>query len=193
MSESAIRTRRWSRVEYDKLIEEGIVQPGERLELLAGQLVVREPQGTPHATGIRLVTRALRDVFQAGTWIVDMRLPVALDEESEPEPDVTVTAGDPRDFLPSHPARPVLVVEVAETRLALDREEKGSLYARARVPEYWIVNLVDRVLEVYRDPGLDAGAPYGWAYRVVLTLRADEHVTPLAAPSARIPVADLLP
>jgi len=161
MSESAIRTRRWSRVEYDRLIEEGVFQPGERLELLAGQLVVREPQGTPHATGIRLLTRALREVFAEDRWIVDMQLPVALDEESEPEPDVTVTAGDPRDFLPSHPARPVLVVEVAEASLALDREEKGSLYARARVPEYWIVNLVGRVLEVYREPGLDAGAQYG--------------------------------
>src|ERR1700675_715606 len=78
MSESVVRTRRWSRVEYDKLIEEGVFQAGERLELLAGQLVVREPQGTPHATGIRLVTRALREVFADDTWIVDMQLPVAL-------------------------------------------------------------------------------------------------------------------
>ena len=187
------RTRRWTRGEYDRLIEMGMFQAGERLELLAGQLIVREPQGTPHATGIRLLTRALREVFVQDRWIVDMQLPVALDEESEPEPDVTVTAGDPRDFLPSHAARPALVVEVAEASLALDREEKGSLYARARVPEYWIVNLVDRVLEVYRESGLDAGAPYGWAYRVLLTLRPDEHVTPLAAPSARILVADLLP
>jgi Uma2 family endonuclease len=193
MSESVVRTRRWSRLEYDRLIDEGVFQPGERLELLAGQLVVREPQGTPHATGIRLVTRALRGAFQADTWIVDMQLPVALDEESEPEPDVTVTAGDPRDFLPSHPAQPVLVVEVAESSLAFDRAEKGSLYARARVQEYWIINLVDRVLEVYREPALDASATCGWAYRVALTLGSGQHVTPLAAPTARIAVVELLP
>jgi Uma2 family endonuclease len=193
MSESAIRTRRWSRVEYDKLIEEGLFQPGERLELLAGQLVVREPQGTPHATGIRLLTRALREAFGQDRWIVDMQLPVALDEESEPEPDVTVTAGDPRDFLPSHPARPALVVEVAEASLALDRDEKGSLYARARVPEYWILNLRDRVLEVYREPHPDPSAPHGWAYRSRQSLAAGEHVTPSAAPTARITVANLLP
>lgn len=193
MSDSAVRMRRWSRTEYDRLIEEGVFQPGERLELLAGQLVVREPQGSPHATGIRLVTRALRDVFAEDRWIVDMRLPVALDEESEPEPDVTVTAGDPRDFLPSHPARPVLVVEVAEASVALDREEKGSLYARARVPEYWILNLRDRALEVYRQPHPHASAPYGWAYRSRRSLAAGEHVTPAAAPSARVAVADLLP
>jgi Uma2 family endonuclease len=119
-------------------------------------------------------------------------LPIALDPESEPEPDLAVVSGGPRDYT-DHPSRPALVVEVADSSLALDREHKGSLYARARLPEYWIVNLVGRVLEVYREPGLDAGAQYGWAYRALLTLRADEHVTPLAAPSARIPVADLLP
>jgi len=193
MTDPATRTRRWSRVEYDRLIEEGIFQPGERLELLAGQLVVREPQGTPHATGIRLITRALREVFAEGSWIVDMQLPVALDEESEPEPDVTVTAGDPRDYLPSHPTRPVLVVEVAESSLALDREEKGSLYARARVPEYWILNLRDRVLEVYREPHPDPSAPHGSAYRSRHSLAAGEHVTPFAAPWARLAVAALLP
>jgi Uma2 family endonuclease len=154
MTESVIRTRHWSRVEYERLIEKGVFRPGERLELLAGQLVVREPQGTPHATGVRLVTRALLAVFGQG-WSVDMQLPVALDEESEPEPDVAVTAGEPREFLASHPRRPVLVVEVAETSLAFDRREKGSLYARAQVPEYWIVNLNDHVLEVYREPQPD--------------------------------------
>jgi Uma2 family endonuclease len=193
MSESAVRTRRWSRIEYDRLIDEGVFQPGECLELLAGQLVVREPQGTPHATGIRLVTRALREVFAEDTWNVDMQLPVALDEESEPEPDVTVTAGDPRDFLLSHPARPVLVVEVAESSLTLDREEKGSLYARARVPEYWILNLRDRALEVFREPHPDLSARHGWAYRSRQSLAAGEHVTPSAAPSVRIAIADLLP
>ena len=193
MSESVVRTRRWSRVEYERLIEEGVFQAGERLELLAGQLVVREPQGTLHATGIRLLTRALREVFGQDRWIVDMQLPVALDEESEPEPDVTVTAGEPRDFLPSHPARPALVVEVAEASLALDREEKGSLYARARVPESWILNLRDRVLEVYREPHPDPSSPHGWAYRSRQNLAAGEHVTPSAAPTARIAVANLLP
>jgi len=145
------------------------------------------------ASASRLVTRALRDVFEEDLWIVDTQLPVALDEESEPEPDVTVTAGNPRDFLPSHPAHPVLVVEVAEASLALDREEKGSLYARARVPEYWILNLRDRVLEVYREPSRDASAPYGWAYGSRQSLAAGEHVAPDAAPSARIAVSDLLP
>jgi len=85
------------------------------------------------------------------------------------------------------------VVEIADSTLAGDRKYKASLYARARVPDYWIVNLVDRALEVYRDPGPDASASYGWAYRSVQSLSAGEHVSPLAAPTARVLVLDLLP
>lgn len=106
---------------------------------------------------------------------------------------MSVVPGAIRDYRDDHPSRPTLLVEVADTSLTFDREHKGSLYARAHLPEYWIVNLVGRVLEVHRDIGPDAGAPYGWAYRVVLTLGPEEHVTPLAAPSARILVADFLP
>jgi Uma2 family endonuclease len=147
----AIRTKRWTRLEYERLIDLGAFGPEDRLELLGGQLVVREPQGRPHATGIRLVAQALRAAF-GPSWSIEAQLPVSLDEESEPEPDVAVVAGGPRDYLASHPSRPVLVVEIALTRLALDRGEKASLYARAGVEDYWIVNLVDNILEVYRDP-----------------------------------------
>jgi len=191
MSESAVRTRRWTRVEYDKLIETGFLGPGDKIELLGGQLCVSEPQNNPHATAISLGLEAIRHALAPG-WHVRVQLPIALDDESEPEPDLAVVSGGPRDYA-DHPSRPALVVEVADSSLALDREHKGSLYARARLPEYWIVNLVDRVLEVHRESGPDAGAPYGWAYRVVLTLGPDEHVTPLAAPSARLLVADFLP
>ena len=74
-----------------------------------------------------------------------------------------------------------------------DREQKGSLYARARVADYWIVNLIDRVLEVYLDPAPAAEALYGWRYRTAQTLGADAFISPLAAPWSRIPVTDLLP
>lgn len=191
MSELSVRTRRWTRVEYDKLIETGFLGPGDKVELLGGHLCVSEPQNSPHARAISLGLEAIQRALAPG-WHVRVQLPIALDDESEPEPDLAVVSGGPRDYA-DHPSRPALVVEVADSTLALDREHKGSLYARARLPEYWIVNLVGRVLEVYREPGLDAKAQYGWAYRVLLTLRGDEYVTPLAAPSARIPVADLLP
>ena len=192
MGTPGIRTWRWSRVEYDRLIERGIFLPDDRLELLAGELVVREPQGTPHAAGIQLVEEALRRAFGPG-WAVRVQLPVALDDESEPEPDVSVVPGGPRDYLAAHPSRPVLVVEVAETSLALDRTHKGSLYARAGLADYWILNLVDGVLEVYRQPAPFSRAPFGWAYSEVRSLGATDLVSPLAAPEVRIPVAALLP
>lgn len=186
------RTKRWTRLQYERLIDLGVFGPEERLELVGGQLLVREPQGRPHATGIRLVARALRAVFGPG-WSIEAQLPVALDEESEPEPDITVVAGGPRDYLGAHPSRPTLVVEVALASLALDRGEKASLYARAGVADYWIVNLVDHVLEVYREPMADPGVPYGWRYASTASLRRGDSVTPVALPGAVIPVADLLP
>lgn len=188
----AIRTKRWTRLEYERLIDLGAFGPEDRLELLGGQLVVREPQGRPHATGIRLVAQALRAAF-GPRWSIEPQLPVSLDEESEPEPDVAVVAGGPRDYLASHPSRPALVVEVALTSLALDRGEKASLYARAGVEDYWIVNLVDNILEVYGGPEADPNSPYGWRYGSVLTLSAGDRVRPLSVPNAEIRVADLLP
>jgi Uma2 family endonuclease len=188
----AIRTKRWTRLEYERLIDLGAFGPDDRLELLGGQLVVREPQGRLHSTGIRLVARALRAAF-GPSWNVDAQLPVSLDEESEPEPDVTVVAGGPRDYVVSHPTRPVLVVEVALSSLTLDRGEKAGLYARAGLADYWIVNLVDEMVEVYRVPEPNLGSPYGWRYASVATLRGGDRVSPLSAPNADIPVADLLP
>jgi Uma2 family endonuclease len=118
---------------------------------------------------------------------------VALDAESEPEPDLSVVAGDPRASSLSHPADPVLIVEVADTSLAFDREHKSGLYARAGVADYWIVNLVDRELEIYRDPVVAPLAPFGWQYGQRRVLGAAAAIFALAAPSARISVADLLP
>jgi Uma2 family endonuclease len=187
-----LRTRHWSRAEYDRLIEAGFLHEDEKIELLGGQLVVREPQHAWHATGTRLVIAALRRAFGAG-WEIDHQLPIALDDESEPEPDVAVVRGGPRDYRDAHPSRPVLVVEVADSSLSNDRRYKGSLYARAGIPDYWILNRSDCCLEVYRDPGPDASAPFGWGYRRMVALRSGDTVTPLGAPGASILIADLLP
>src|SRR2546428_6769732 len=113
--------------------------------------------------------------------------------DSGPERGLVVVRGRPAAYPQEHPALPVLAGEVAESSLALDRLHKGSLYARAEIQDYWIVNLVDRVLEVYRDRGPDSSAPYGWRYRSVTTLAPPAAVAPLAFTTARIAVADLLP
>jgi len=163
------------RVEYERLVSIGFFGPEERLELVGGVLVVREPQGSQQATGIRRVETVLRQVFGAG-WDVRSQLPVALDDESEPEPDVAVVPGTYDDYQDAHPTRPVLIVEIADSGLAFDRTDKASLYARAGIIDDWIVNIAEAVLEVYR-PRLIRG----------------DFVTPLAAaPGARLAVAGLL-
>ena len=192
MATSPIRTKRWTRLEYERLVDLGAFGPEDRIELVGGDLLVREPRGSPHMTAIGLAEDALRAAFGAG-WLIRTQGPIALDDESEPEPDVAVVSGSRRHYAAAHPTQPVLVVEVAESSLASDRERKGSLYARARVPEYWVVNLVDRGLEVHRNPRPAAEAAFGWRYTQIRRLSSGETVTPLGAPEARIAVADLLP
>jgi Uma2 family endonuclease len=185
------KTRRWTRVEYDQLIELGVFQPGERLELLDGLLAVREPQGSGHASAIRRVVRALRDALDEN-WQIDSQLPIALDDYSEPEPDVAVVPRDPDDYRGGHPSRAMLVVEVADTSYRVDRGYKAGLYARAGIPEYWIVDLTSETLEVHRAPERSSEAIHGWRYGSVETLEKSATVTPLLL-SAPIRVADLLP
>jgi Uma2 family endonuclease len=192
MPRSDVELKRWKRVEYERLVEKGVFDTGDRVELIDGLLIVAEPQSATHYTAIRLVERALGRAFGEG-WHTRTQAPIALDETSEPEPDVAVVRGHLRDYTAEHPADPVLVVEVALSSLALDRGHKASLYARAGRPEYWIVNLVDRVLEVYRDPAPSPTAAYGWDYATMEALGAGDRVRPLAAPAASIAVSDLLP
>ena len=191
MSQAPLTLRRWKRVEYARLVDMGVFER-EPLELIGGQLIVAEPQGTYHASSVSAVEYAVRAILPPG-WIVRTQAPVSLDDESEPEPDVAVVSGRPMDYRESHPARPALIVEVAESSLYFDREQKGSVYARAAIQEYWIVNLPDARLEVYREPVPDASAVYGWRYRSVVALTRADVVVPLAFPSARISVTDLLP
>ena len=192
MPHSEGQVKRWKRTEYERLVEHGMFTPGERIELIDGLLLVAEPQSSSHFAAVRLAELALARAFGPG-WEVRAQGPIALDDASEPEPDVAAVRGGPRDYVEAHPAEPVLVLEVSLTSLAFDSEQKSSLYARAGRPEYWIVNLVDRVLEVRRDAAPSPSAPYGWDYGSTEVLNLRDSARPLAAPSALIAVADLLP
>lgn len=191
MKAPALPLWRMTRVRYDRLIDAGIFGPEDRVELLDGLLVAGEPQGRRHAAVVVLVRAALERAFGRAYHVREEK-PIALDDRSEPEPDVVVVPGTPRDYLDAHPSRPVLLVEVAETSLAIDRLRKGSLYARAGVADYWVVNLVEEVLEVYREP-LMARSGADWKFDSVRLLRRNATITPLAAPRARIRVSALLP
>jgi Uma2 family endonuclease len=173
-------------------MEAGVFPREERLELLAGELTRREHVNTAHAVAVVLVSEALQQVLPKNLHL-RTQLPLALSDYDEPFPDLAVVSGSPRDYLSQHPTGALLVVEVSEASLKTDREVKGSLYASAGIPEYWILNLRERVLEVYREPAVDARALYGAAYRQRQTLSASEQASPLFAPDTRLAVQNLLP
>ena len=190
MTASAVQPKRWTRREYDRMAEAGILDPDEHVQLIEGEIVTMTPQNSPHSAAIGLVETALRQIFGPAHWI-RTQLPIIVDPDSEPEPDLTVVAGSPREYVHEHPRTALLVVEVADTTLALDRDRKARVYARAGISEYWIVNLAERCLEVYRDPLNPPGQPA--RYQTATRLAAAERIAPLARLDASIAVADLLP
>jgi Uma2 family endonuclease len=183
---------RWTRREYARLIDLGLLDEDEPIELLDGLLLVKEPQASLHRTGVGLVAKVLERAFGEG-WFVQVQSPIGLDDRSEPEPDVCVVRGAWREYVDAHPTHPALVVEVVLSGLRVARGRKAAAYARGGIADYWIVNLVDRMLEVHREPARPGPARRRWGYASIQTLGAEAGVVPLAAPSARVDVADLLP
>ena len=177
---------RWTRRQYEQMIEAGILGEDDRVELIDGEIIEMSPQKGPHAMAVMLTLGALQTAYK-DPLMVRPQLPLALDPDSEPEPDIAVVAGKPRDYPSGHPNTAILVVEISDTTLAQDRTHKARIYARHGIPEYWILNVVDDCLEVYRDP-----EPTGETYQTKLTLRRGDTITPPKATKA-IEVADLLP
>lgn len=175
----------WTREAYERMVESGSFRPGDRFELVEGVVYDMAPQNSRHATAIRLLQKALDAVFGAG-FDIRCQLPLALGQDSEPEPDFAVVPGAPRDYRDSHPTAAVLVVEIADTSAFHDRVRKGRLYARAGIPEYWLLNLADGVMEVYREP-------LGETYVSREIRRATDKVAPLLFPETVTLVRDLLP
>ena len=162
---------RLSRVEYDRAARAGAFEPDAKLELIDGNLHAMTPEGTAHTTGMHLVADCLRQVFGSG-FFVRIQNPLAVDDYSEPEPDVAVVTGTVRDYRDAHPTSAVLVVEVSDESLHHDRTVKQRLYARARIPEYWILAIPDARLEVYRDRVKTATAASADMQRATASLRS---------------------
>jgi len=184
------RLHRWSRGEYARLIDHGILDEDDLVELLDGLLLVKEPQYSPHRTAVLLTAKALEQAFGEG-WFVQTQSPIILDDRSEPEPDVCVVFGSPRDYVMAHPSQPALIVEVAQSGLHLARGRKAAAYVRAVIADYWILNLIDRVLEVHREPRRSAYRR--WGYSSIEVAGPNAIASPLAVRGANILlVADLL-
>lgn len=185
------RAIHWTRGDYYKMAEVGIFN-GRRVELIEGDVIEMSPQDPAHASVVGLVDYALKRIFRTG-FVVRVQLPLSLGLDSDPEPDIAVVRGDLRDHLRKHPEHALLVIEVAGTSLEFDRTRKAGLYAGAGVEDYWIVNLVDACVEVYRKPRRDPQPPRESGFGEVTRLASGQSISPLALPEASIPVVDLLP
>ena len=181
----AVELRRWSREEYEKMVDAGVFAPGERAELIDGEIFGMTPQKSAHAAAVCAAQEALLHTVGVD-FHIRVQLPLALGAFSEPEPDISVVRGSWRNYRDAHPSAADLIVEISDASLQFDRQRKGRIYAGAGIPDYWIVNLVDRCLEVYRQP---SGLLYEWSK----ILRPGDRIAPLAAPGSPISVDDLLP
>ncbi len=185
MPAAAIQHHRWTRETYERMVEVGILGSDDALELLDGHIVDMSPQGSRHASIVEVVARRLATAFGSGYRVREEK-PLALGDWSEPEPDIAVVQGREWDFVDAHPTTAALVVEVAESSLATDRGIKKSIYARAGIAEYWIVDVRGGVIEVYRDP-------VGNDYASRSVFGPGDILEPSAASGGALAVADLLP
>ena len=168
------------------MAETGVLRPDARVELLDGQIIDMSPIGPFHGS----VTKYLNQLFSAaarGRWITAVQDPVRLDDHSEPQPDLMLLKPVPDFYRQRHPqpADVFLLVEVSDTSLAADRNEKLPAYGRAGIAEMWIVNLNDETIEVYREPHFT-----GYGSRTIL--RVDDKATPQAFPDVAVDVTELL-
>ncbi|MEM8544027.1 MAG: Uma2 family endonuclease [Cyanobacteria bacterium P01_H01_bin.119] len=178
----------WTRAEYHRMAALNFFD-GRRVELIEGQVIDMAAMKSPHAVAVDLVHEALKMAFGDGYYIRQQK-PFVISDISEPEPDVAVVPGSIRDYATAHPTVAALIVEVADSSLSYDRETKGSLYAKAGVAEYWIVNLVAQQLEVYQQPVEVEEGVYGWGYGLVEIYGTGEAVT-VAQVGCKVRVADL--
>src|SRR5215212_7292182 len=178
---SAPWPKHWTCAEFHRFGDLGAFE-GRRAMLIDGVILEEGPMNPPHAITLELVAEAIRTAFGAG-WRFRSQSPLVLGQDLDPEPDLAVIAGTPRGSS-GHPTTADLVVEVADSSLAFDTNEKRLLYARAGIREYWVVDINGRRLLVYRDSR--AGD-----YATQQALGPADAVTPLAAPAASARVADL--
>jgi len=180
--------------EYDRMVEDGTIPEDGRVELIEGRLVEKAVKTPAHSTASERSQRAILRVLPAG-WYIRQEQPVRIpDRDSEPEPDLSVVRGDVDDYDDHHPGREdvALVVEVARSSLADDRA-LAQTYGGGGIPEYWIINVDGRQLEVYAHPV--AGARAGGAYPAPMILGKTESVALTIGGQVVgwIAVADLLP
>ena len=191
---AACKPYHWTLEAYDQIVSLGLLE-GKHVELVQGEILVMSPMGEPHALALIQLNEILIPYFNSRTgYRLRIQMPLALPPlTSEPEPDLAVVTLDAPTSAAGHPTNAVLVIEVAESSLAYDRDHKGPLYAAAGIRDFWLVNLPERRLEVYRHPVPEPRSFSAWRYQDCQVLQAGEQVSPLAAPDIVVPVAAVFP
>jgi Uma2 family endonuclease len=182
--------KRWTVSQFHRLWEEGYFD-GRKAILLNGTVIETPIPGPLHNKGVGKVDYALKRIFLSGYW-VRVQLPLELNLWVDPVPDLAVVPGAPDDY-DVNPSTAQLVVEVSDTTLALDLGDKALLYAAAGIPDYWVLDLGNRLLHVHRDSQQDATSISGFRFRRIDRINDTGSIAPLALPGMIIDVKDLLP
>jgi Uma2 family endonuclease len=180
---------RFTVAQYDRMVQDGTIGKHERVELIDGLLVTKMGKNPPHVFAGKVGLKRLERIVSPG-WHVGKEDPVVVSEWAKPEPDLSVVRGTENDYLDRAvtAADVALVVEIAESSLATDRSDMAKIYARARIPVYWIVNLLNRQIEVYTrasDDGYESRQDFASGQEVPVIIEGRE--------VGRIPVSDLVP
>lgn len=187
----ALQPRRWTCAEFHQMGDMGWFE-GRRAILIEGEILEMPGPNPPHATMTTKVDNTLRQFFGKG-YVIRNQSPLVLGVTTDPEPDLAIVRGDLMDYYNSHPTTAELVIEVADSTLAYDTTQKASLYAAARIQDYWVVDIPAKLVLVFRDPQADTSQPFGSRYMAHTVLVPPATVSPLCEPSVQIDVAALLP
>lgn len=170
---------RFSRQDYRRMLETGILSYDARIELIEGEILALSPQNKPHAFATARLNRILMQMY-GEEYEVRPQSPIVVDDYSEPEPDFAVVSAQDMLENEDHPSQAVLLVEISDSSLAFDRIKKARLYGRAGFPEYWIANLRERSLIVHKQP-------YENGYQAIVTFLESDQGAPFALSSVLLP------
>lgn len=178
--------------EYHRMGEIGILSEDERVELIDGVLKKMSPKGTKHTASVSKLANLLPRLLEGKAWL-RVQDPIVLNDDTEPEPDLALVKPRDDDYAEVHPCPDdvLLLIEVSDTSLDEDREVKLPRYAASGIPEVWIVNLVENIIEIYRKPLFsDDGTCFG--YRTLTNFVKGDALIPQAFPDLEITVSDIL-
>ena len=180
--------KHWSVQEYHRMSELGLLDPNERTELIHGQITLMVAKGTTHVLALRSMSRLFDALLANEAAFVSTQDPIQLDDFSEPEPDLAIVQGNFWDYAEQHPRSDQvhLIVEIADSTLKRDCEIKDKIYSQAGIADYWVLDVKNRQLHIFRNP-----TPMGYTQQIILNEL--DRVSPLVFPNLKIALTSILP